>query len=144
MSQNTRLAPDFNELIFDVANGVSISEGDCVAVNSGGYAEPGAESARLVTGVGDALVAAPNGSGIDGALQVKVGTNRPILFDVSGSVTNADIGKMMVLTSDATKLSVSGAVAGNLNIPAGGRLVQMDPLGTGKAMVLFNPEQDDS
>jgi len=138
MTQNTRLAPNVFELLFDVANGVSISEGDIICLNSGGYAEPAVDSAALVCGIGDALHAADNSAATasDGDITIKVGTGRAILVTVSGAVTNNDIGKVMRATSDATKLTVSGAVAGINQVPCG-RLLCMDPDGSGKAFVDF-------
>lgn len=100
---------------YPVAASTKIYAGALVALNSGGFAVPAADTANLkVVGVADAQV--DNTAGANGDLSVKVEASVIARFPAS-SITQAMVGQMMYVVDDNTfddAVGTNGIKAGRL------------------------------
>ena len=126
---NDRLTPSRNAEYADYpvrANTVIYSGALVALITSGtgaGFAVPASDAPnRVILGVAQAR--ADNTSGADGAQRVTVAFNRAFKFNLSGSVTSADIGRCVYAVSD-NEVSVSPQTNG-VKV---GKLIAIEPDG---------------
>lgn len=124
---------------YGLANGVSTTEGDILCVNSGGYVEQGLSSNANIQGVLGPQLSKDldNSSGADGALKPDIAFNRFGYVEMSGSHTKADFGKQCILTTNAQKLAVSGAVDVS-NVYFAATYIKPDVEDSDRALVFFD------
>jgi len=86
---------------FQVITNDCIYGGSLVAVNAGGYALPGSDTAGLIfQGVAEAR--ADNTGGANGAIKVNVRRQGLFLFNMGTAITIANVGDAVCLVDDQT------------------------------------------
>lgn len=115
---------------YPMATNTVIYKGTIVAINAGGYAIPGTDTAGLLGVAGIAEEYVSNNPGANGAKKIKVRSGRA--FDLTAtSITQAMVGTIMYIVDDQTVDDAAGAT----NDIAVGKLVQF--ISTTRGMVFI-------